>query len=66
MSYCCRIQFENVYLVQDYVTFTGATGDVAVAFAVADVAIGAGVGVVLDAVETIVGELGLVSFAVAD
>ena len=53
-------------MVQDYVTFTGATGDVAVAFAVADVAIGAGVGVVLDAVETIVGELGLVSFAVAD
>ena len=53
-------------MVQDYVTFTVATGDVAVVFAVADDAVGAGVEVVLDAVETIVGALGLVSFAVAD
>ena len=53
-------------MVQDYVTFTGATGDVAVVFAVDDDEVGAGVGVVLDAVEIIVGALGLVSFAVAD
>ena len=58
--------FEKVYSVQDYVTFTEVAGDVAVVFAVADVAIAAGVGVVLDAVEIIVGPLGLVSFVVAD
>ena len=58
--------FEKVYSVQDYVTFTGVAGDVAVVFAVADVAIAAGVGVVLDAVEIIVGPMGLVSFVVAD
>ena len=58
--------FEKVYSVQDYVTFNGVAGDVAVVFAVADVAIAAGVGVVLDAVEIIVGPLGLVSFVVAD
>ena len=53
-------------MVQDYVTFTGATGDVAAVVAVADDAVGAGMGVVLDAVEIIAGALGLVSFAVAD
>ena len=41
-------------MVQDYVTFTAATGEVVVVFAVADVADGAGVGIVLDAVEIFV------------
>ena len=41
MSYCCRLpwhlsSFENIHYVKDYVTFTGATGDVAVVFVVAD------------------------------
>ena len=53
-------------MAQDYVTFTGATTDDAVVFAVVDVAIGAGVGVVLVAAVVVVGALGLVSFAVAD
>ena len=51
-------------MVHDYITFTGATGDDVVVFA--GVGIGAGVGVVLDAVEIVVGAFGLVSFAVAD
>ena len=53
-------------MVTDYVTFTGATDEVAVAFAAADVVIGAGVGVVLTAVVVIVEALGLASDAVAD
>ena len=52
-------------MVQDYVTFTGATADDAVVFAVVDVAIGTGVGVVLAAVVFVVGALGLASVAVA-
>ena len=53
-------------MVQDYFTFTAATGGIVVAFAVADVEDGAGVGIVLDAVKTFVWALELVSFAVAD
>ena len=58
--------FRDVHLVKYYVTFIGATGDVADVFAVVDVAIGAGVGVVLAAVVVVVGALGLASVAVAD
>ena len=53
-------------MVHDYITFTGATGDVAVAFVAADVGIGVGVGVVLTAVVVVVGALGLASVTVAD
>ena len=53
-------------MVKDYNTFIGATGDVAVVFAVVDVVIGAGVGVVFAAVVVVIGALGLASVAVAD
>ena len=56
--------FMGACVVKDYVTFIGATGDVAVVFAVVDVAIGAGVAIVLDAV--VVGAFGLASAAVTD
>ena len=58
--------FKDVYLVKDYNTFIGATGDVAAVFAVVDVVIGAGVGVVFAEVVVVIGALGLVSVAVAD
>ena len=58
--------FKDVYLVKDYNTFIGATGDVAAGFAVVDVVIGAGVGVVFAEVVFVIGALGLASVAVAD
>ena len=58
--------FKDVYLVKDYNTFIGATGDVAAGFAVVDVVIGAGVGVVFAEVVFAIGTLGLASVAVAD
>ena len=61
-----QIPFTGIYFIKDYITVIGATGDVAVVFAVVDVAIGAGVGVVLAAVVVNVGALGLASVAVAD
>ena len=56
----------GIDFIKDYVTVIGATGDVAVVFAVVDVAIGADVGVVLAAVVVNVGALVLASVAVAD
>ena len=53
-------------MVSDYVTFTGATADVAAAFVAADVGIGAGVEVVLTVVVVVVGAFGLASVTVAD
>ena len=61
-----QIPFMGIYFIKDYITVIGATGDVAVVFAVVDVAIGADVGVVLAAVVVNVGALGLASVAVAD
>ena len=58
--------FKDVYLVKDYNTFVGDTGDVAAGFAVVDVVIGAGVGVVFAEVVVVIGALGLASVAVAD
>ena len=58
--------FKDVYLVKDYNTFIGATSDVAAGFAVVDVVIGAGVGVVFAEVVFAIGTLGLASVAVAD
>ena len=58
--------FKDVYLVKDYNTFIGATGDVAAGFAVVDVVIGAGVVVVFAAVVVVIGALSLASVAVAD